>query len=101
METSLPTNWLNYVSWGEVDTVPSVTYVGGTESIGNTIVVSDDWTGTNCYPYYSYYPWWPSIQKVRLTMSDVEKLRAAAKKDNALKKVLEKIGPHIEVEVDF
>ena len=34
-------------------------------------------------------------------MSDVEKLRAAAKKDKALKKVLEKIGPHIEVEVDF
>ena len=56
---------------------------------------------TITYRYYHDYVWWPKIEKIRLTMSDVEKLREAAKADKALKKVLAKIGPHIEVEVDF
>jgi len=70
----------------------SVTVWDGTDTTSNYV------NGTY---YYQWTDWWPTLQKVRLKMSEVETLRRAAKKDRALKKVLEKIGPHIEVEVDF
>ena len=94
--TSLPTNWI------ECDTLRWETTTADTATItvGGTWENGADWTGY-VYPYYHQYNWWPTIEKIRLTMSDVEKLRQAAKKDKTLKKVLNKLGPHIEVEVDF
>ena len=95
--TSLPTNWLDCNTVSATNTfVPDGDITTGTYTVPWT-----DYSTNYIYPYYHHYAWWPSIEKIRLTMSDVEKLRAAAKKDATLKKVLKKIGPHIEVEVDF
>lgn len=100
--TSLPVSWLNTDSPLGTTTAPATTLVGDTTN------ASGSWYTYPIYPileptyrYYHDYSWWTKIEKIRLTMTDVEKLRAAAKKDKTLKKVLEKIGPHIEVEVDF
>lgn len=59
--------------------------------------------GWPCHCHTTYYVNWPvyTSGKIRLTMTEVQKLRAAAKKDAALKAVLQKFTPHIEVEVDF
>ena len=108
--TSLPINWL--------DPLPNGVYVGDhtttaqTDTHNGTTTTDTVWlNGGNVYPwypqttdrivYYSDYSWWTKVEKIRLKMSEVEKLREAAKKDKELKKVLAKIGPHIEVEVDF
>jgi hypothetical protein len=60
-----------------------------------------------CYHDY-WYPYYRPIvvehqdhRPIRLTMSEVERLRVAAKKDKDLKKTLEKFTDHIEVIVDF
>ena len=58
------------------------------------------------YPYYCVHyhgPWieYRDRRPIRLTMDEVERLRAAAKKDAALKDTLEKFTDHIEVIVDF
>ena len=117
--TSLPVNWME-ADTVEYDTGVESCYVhvdpdatgGGCQTVagGSTngssvtnIIPWDPWDyGVQYnYPYYHYWPNWKETVKIRLTMSDVEKLRAAAKKDKTLKKVLQKIGPHIEVEVDF
>jgi len=103
--TSVPTNWLdcNTVQYVDSGGCETVTLELTTNSDGITWIPNNTfypWTDPSCH-YYHSYPWWSSVQKIRLTMSDVEKLRAAAKKDKTLKKVLQKIGPHIEVEVDF
>lgn len=56
--------------------------------------------------------WWPNAQywyctpvpdhrPIKLGMSEVEKLRSAAKRDAKLKKILEKFTDQIEVVVDF
>lgn len=94
--TSLPVTWLD---------ASTVQYEPSTTA---DMTVGGYYTGGNCYPYttdrwtyYHYWPNWRETVKIRLTMTDVEKLREAAKKDKTLKKVLQKIGPHIEVEVDF
>ncbi len=103
--TGLPTNWL--------DTGPVNYTQTSTPILGNTVTTTDNtamnWINGNswyepCQRQTLYYHWWPNWKetvKIRLTMSDVEKLRDAAKKDKTLKKVLNKLGPHIEVEVDF
>lgn len=48
-----------------------------------------------------YYYTWPTPSKVRLTLTEVERLRDAAKDNDDLKAVLRKFTPHIEIEVDF
>ena len=54
--------------------------------------------GLDQYPTQWYYT---TPTKIRLTLTEVQKLRAAAKKDKALKEALRKFTPHIEIEVDF
>lgn len=53
------------------------------------------WT-TPTYSWTSYV-----TQKVRLKLSEVERLRDAAKADKKLRDVLNKLAPAIEIEVDF
>ena len=107
--TSLPVNWLEMAI---VDYEPSTT---ACDTVTGGSINAGFWTNGNVWDYgvpytvpyteptyyYHYWPNWKETVKIRLTMTDVEKLRAAAKKDKTLKKVLQKIGPHIEVEVDF
>lgn len=72
----------------------------------NTATLTTNWLETNSanycvtYPWNSYtYTWYPG--KVRLTLTEIEKLRAAAKKDKQIKEILSKFTNHIEIEVDF
>jgi len=108
---SLASNWLDLNdadAWYAQAEQPLCFSIEASDSVSSaSLTTSYNPTETTHYvtPAYSYYYhdtyWWPTLQKVRLKMSEVETLRRAAKKDKALKKVLEKIGPHIEVEVDF
>lgn len=75
---SLANNWLDYV--------PSTT-----TTIAGTYVSNWPWL---CYTY-SYVP------KIKLKLSEIERLREAARKDSDLKAVLNKFTQHIEVEIDF
>jgi hypothetical protein len=43
----------------------------------------------------------PDSRRIRLKLSEVERLREAAREDEALKAVLQKFTGHIEIEVDF
>jgi hypothetical protein len=43
----------------------------------------------------------PDFPRIRLKLSEVERLREAAREDEALKAVLQKFTGHIEIEVDF
>ena len=78
-------------------TVTSGLCISGNAVTGNTTV---DWGHYWAQPTY-WNVSYTTPTKIRLKMSEVEKLRAAAKRDKALREVLEKFGPHIEVEVDF
>lgn len=57
---------------------------------------SDNWI----YPYWTY-TCFPDQRPIKLGLSEVEKLRAAAKKDKALKAILTKFTDLIAVIVDF
>lgn len=60
-----------------------------------------------CWPSQSNWSnsWWytptPYHRPIKLGLSEVEKLRASAKRDAKLKKILEKFTDLIEVTVDF
>ena len=84
--------------WLDSDTATSATLtIGGTYTPSST----GDWWYTPTYP--AIYHTWPtySERKIRLTLSEVEHLRKAARKDAKLRETLRKFSPHIEVEVDF
>lgn len=61
----------------------------------------------NCYPssYYThwYYPVYQTslARPIKLKLSEVERLRKAARADKALKAILEKFTSQIEITVDF
>jgi len=71
-------------------------------------------TSYQCYPTVeSHYPWWyvppyaryvevasPS-RPIKLTLREVERLRDAAQREPALRAILEKFTPQIEVSVSF
>ncbi len=83
-------------------TVGEVMYLGqdffnGSQSTG-TIANADSWVTTTSPTYWGNY--WQHT-KIRLKLSEVEHLRAAARTDKKLRKVLKKFAPYIEVEVDF
>lgn len=61
--------------------------------------VTNFWTGWPNNTYW-YYPV-PDHRPIKLGLSEVEKLRSAAKRDAKLKKILEKFTDQIEVVVDF
>lgn len=54
-------------------------------------------------PYPTYWYTYPTVdhRPIKLGLSEVEKLRSAAKRDAKLKKILEKFTDQIEVVVDF
>lgn len=56
---------------------------------------------TNWQPYGSWYYTTTERRPIRLTMAEVLRLKAAAKRDAKLKAVLAKFTDQIEVEVDF
>ena len=83
---------------------------GGTTSNTDACYVGDPlYEPTRIYPsyytpnYYGHYipTWGKTLNPVKLKMSEVEKLRAAAKKSPDIKKILEKFTDYIEVKVDF
>lgn len=96
MNTSLAltSNWLS------TDLTPTVTNASN-NAVFTTSTIG--WTGYGYwYPYYQ-----PLVihhedhRPIRLTMSEVERLRVAAKKDKELRATLEKFTDLIEVVVDF
>lgn len=91
-----------------------------TEAASNTLALSANWLNTSNVAYgdpvqttvgysNSMYPWyyaptvttWYPATRIRLTMTEVERLRAAAKKDTKLRETLAKFTDCIEVVVDF
>lgn len=74
----------------------SASALGGT--VTTTLLYSPGWYNTAygwyCYPVTDHRP-------IKLGLSEVEKLRSAAKRDAKLKKILEKFTDQIEVVVDF
>ena len=88
-------------------TVPANASLGQSSSLGLSSAWLNGTTTNYCYTYpqawgqaygttLTYYP-----PRVRLTLSEIEKLRAAAKKDKALVAILGKFTGSIEVAVDF
>ena len=63
-------------------------YTGWTYPIYTPTTTTTNWTYTH-----------PS--KIRLKLSEVERLRAVAKKDAGVRAILQKFSPLIEIEVDF
>ena len=59
-------------------------------------------TGNYWWPYYSYPVYLSSPSRpIRLTMSEVERLRKLAKADEKVKAILAKFTEQIEIVVDF
>jgi hypothetical protein len=98
-------------------TVGSTMYLAGDWASPNTCDVAiaqtteGDWQ-TNCsdggylyngYLYCAHYPYWINVElrKVTLKLSEVERLRRLAKGDKKAREILNKLGPCIEVQVDF
>ena len=78
----------------------------------NSAALTNDWlngnvtntslTYTNWWPWYSYPIYVPAERRpIRLSLPEIEKLRAAARKDKAIRGILEKFTDHIEIAVDF
>ena len=67
--------------------------------------VSANYVDGAWYPVTSRISYWPYIvethRPITLKLSEVERLRAAARKDKALKAILQKFTPQIAIEVDF
>jgi hypothetical protein len=83
--------------------------VGGGAVAGNCTTTFSTYYPSGCNGFYHSPYWYPyfypitveSHRPIKLTMSEVERLRVAAKKDKDLKKTLAKFTDHIEVVVDF
>ena len=89
----------NAILWDSIGCVNESTTGGVTTTTTITGATSIYTIGTYDYPWYCptyYYP-----TKVRLTVSEVEYARKAAKKDAKLQAILQKFVGCIEVEVDF
>lgn len=91
---ALNANWLSTTT-DAYQTSNNISYGGDFPSVNGW------WWAGYYYPYITQYFGHPTPAKIRLTLSEVERLRAAAKKDKALKATLQKFTPHIEIEVDF
>lgn len=93
---ALNTNW----------TTADVTVTNASNSAALSNASYGYFWGSYWYPYYSPLYVGPMVEyrdrrPIRLTMSEVERLRVAAKKDKQLRETLEKFTEHIEVIVDF
>jgi hypothetical protein len=100
---ALNSNWLGNPS---VSTQVDVTRLGDTAgkyqmgqvTVTPTIAYDYPWWSNTCYyPVYHTSP----ARPIKLTMSEVERLRRAAKADDKLKAILQKFTGQIEITVDF
>lgn len=100
METGLALNqnWLDNATGGSVQ----AQCVGGAVTYGGS--AGSGLTGS-CVPYYSYwtYPVYVNTvaRPIKLALSEIDRLRKAAKADKALKAILAKFTDQIEIIVDF
>lgn len=86
--------WLD-VSSGEVQ--PWRISTTGSIQIGNN---NGWWYAGDYYPYVTYRTVLAPA-KIKLKLSEVERLREVARADEAVRATLQKFTAHIEIEVDF
>jgi hypothetical protein len=96
-------------SWLELTTTAqnSMVQTGGYPSTGGYVPTTTT-TVDNCYLGNTYYQPWsypvyvtsPS-RPIKLKLSEIERLRKAARADKALKDILAKFTHQIEITVDF
>lgn len=75
-------------------------------STGGTVAMTTTGALTSSYYPYTTYGYYPVYQvsparPIKLKLSEVERLRKAARADKALKSILEKFTNQIEITVDF
>lgn len=91
-------------NWLDTQTVANVTNAcittGDYVPIQTTLTIG----GTYYWPYQQWsYPVYVSSpsRPIKLTLSEIERLRKAARADKALKSILSKFTDQIEITVDF
>lgn len=100
-------NFALKAGWLEAKTSHNATGMASIGSAANRLGSSTTTTSGLAYYQTAWYPsqWYygPTADRrpIRLGMSEVEKLRSAAKRDAKLKKILEKFTDQVEVTVDF
>ncbi len=75
---------------------------------GMNTIIDSNYCAQPIYNYYpSYYPYYYPVyypsptRPIKLTLSEIEKLRKAAKDDESIKSILVKFTNLIEIEVNF
>jgi hypothetical protein len=104
MQTTLACNvdWLDSTAPILAGTLTTANTVTTTPSMTNNYTAS--WYyGGYWYPYYplTQLSWTADPRPIKLKMSEVERLRKAAKDDPKLKAILNKFTAQIEIVVDF
>lgn len=98
-QLGLSNNWL--------DQIGQTAFTNGAETISHSLAC---YGSTGDYYHYGYWtPWtYPITQYVtreakpiKLKLSEIDRLRKAAKADKALKEILAKFTDQIEITVDF
>lgn len=89
---ALNNNWLDTVTAGGGVGSASAGHYQTSNCIDNFYVPYTHWS----YPVYI-----STARPIKLTLSEVDRLRKLARTDKALKSTLEKFTPLIEVTVDF
>lgn len=85
-----------WTSMSNASYVPTETSGGGTYTTGSCTL------GYSWYPSYSYPVYITSpARPIKLTLSEIEKLRKLARGDKAVQAILEKFTDQIEIAVDF
>ncbi len=100
----LTANWLNVTHTGGAGGGYNGGYGGGGTTDGNSIsnCFGQAYLSNNYYPYWTYPVYVSSPSRpIKLTLSEVERLRRAAKADAKLKEILSKFTSQIEITVDF
>lgn len=88
-------------------TYPTSTWLDQPEPVNATSSTTVSWwphwvpDTTSARPLTYWYETKQAPRPIRLKLSEVERLRVAAKGDDDLRAVLQKFAPHIEIEVDF
>lgn len=106
---ALAANWLEPVACNVMSNTNAGSARTTTQACGSSVVVGNTWkVDWWTWPWPAYQPYYvpPTTyvtvaEKVRLKSSEVDRLRAAAKRDAKLKAVLQKFTPLIEVELEF
>ena len=93
---------MSYTANADVTITPTFTTNAASYCISNGAPTTYWWP----WDYNYWRPWYVPItstggEKIKLKSGEVERLRAAAKRDAKLKAVLNKFTPLIEVELEF